>query len=314
MGVGAMGDDETTLESVTVMGGNRTAVALSLTWSAICVFGGALAISRGGHELGPILRLLMFGALGGGFAAWWFDRVVRRKTRVSGQLRVTAGAVEVSGQRVVGRDEITSAYVWPGRDGTAVRLQRRGRAIDLSVGSVSDGRKLLRALGLDATKAASSFSVLARTRAEYRRRMFVAMGSAVPFVGTMVSMIALGRVWSGAVLAVAGSAGLLLYLVMLLQPNSSAELPRTREDPRMLRNAGEVMLPSHRIGDPSGDREDLVPRACEDRLCERELSERDVDLDQREANRGAPLFDPTEPLECRVRFFSRSARLFGPAQ
>src|SRR5262249_39917879 len=118
------------LEDVTVLTGNRVGVAVSLALSALCVLAFSYVAARyglpRGKDGGAFVRVMLYGVLGGGAGAWWFSRVSRKPTKRARELRVTDDGVHADGKRLLARDEIRSARVYPGRvEGAFVRLTRR---------------------------------------------------------------------------------------------------------------------------------------------------------------------------------------------
>jgi hypothetical protein len=208
----------------TVLGPNRPGVVFSLLVSALCVTAAVAAISLGavhGKDGAAFLRLMFMVASGGGFAAWFFSRLSRKKTGLAGEVAVDKEFVSVAGQPVVRRSAIRKAYVWPGRgEGAVVRIERGIRSpIDLAVKDLAEARALLRELSFDAAKTASEFSILAMSRKDYRRRFWTSVGSVVPFVGGIVAAGIARKAFGvpGPVVGAIVLVGMLAYLTMLLQ-------------------------------------------------------------------------------------------------
>ena len=170
-----MADTDCTLEGVTLMEPNLPGMALALGLSAACILWAIFTLAKSGLPAGKegaaFMRVLMFGVVGGGGGAYYFGRVARRASKTEGALVANATGVHVAGKLVAARGDIVAGTTWRERNGASyVRLERGGisRAIDLKVQAEADGRKLLTALGLDATQATSSFTIGAISNAQQR--------------------------------------------------------------------------------------------------------------------------------------------------
>ncbi len=220
-------EEECALSGVTVLKGNRVGVALSLGVSLLCfaslVFFGVKAGMPHTKDFGDFVRVMILGMIGGGVGSFYFGRISRKPSDLSGELRATRNGVYVRGKRLVARREISRAYVWPGTGvGTLVRIERKGLLggpIDLKVKDVDEGRALLHALGLDATQSATEYSVAGPSRGHWRKRLYfcwAGTGSAFASLialGVLHRPLALGGVASAAV----GTFAALAYAVSMLQ-------------------------------------------------------------------------------------------------
>jgi hypothetical protein len=179
-----------------------------------------------GKDGGAFVRVMIYGVLGGGFGAWWFSRISRKPTARVKELRVTADGIYADGKRLLARDEIRSARVYPGRvEGAFVRLERRNvlkGPIDLQVWSLDEGRKLLRALGMDASQTASSFAIAAPSIAHFRRRLHATWGTLAAIVVGLPTLAMLG--FRGGGFALACVAAFIAYATIILRMVKTASV------------------------------------------------------------------------------------------
>ncbi|MCC6559005.1 MAG: hypothetical protein IT372_39280, partial [Polyangiaceae bacterium] len=112
-----------------------------------------------------------------------------------GAVRADAAGVSFAGAPLVGREALREAFVLP-RAGKppVVRLVRRGRRapIDVRVRDEAEGRRMLRALGLDASQAVASFALPSRVVMSRRLRLAVfggagALAALAPIAGWLIA-------------------------------------------------------------------------------------------------------------------------------
>ncbi|MBK7396425.1 MAG: hypothetical protein IPJ34_09030 [Myxococcales bacterium] len=187
--------------AVTLLGGHRVATLISLGLTLLCLVGGMTLVAKAGlpagKDGGAFLRVMFYAILGGLGSSWWFSRVVRKPTDRVGELVVADDALSLAGEPLVRRAEIRAAHVLPEPTGATVRLARGAIAgpIDLAVGSVEQGRALVQALGLDASKTSTAVAIYARTTeelAERRRKGVIATLSLLASVAALFPLIKLG--------------------------------------------------------------------------------------------------------------------------
>lgn len=171
-----MTDADCTLEGVTIMEPNRVGVALSLGVSVLSLLSALFIDGAGGRGAASLMRLVVFGLIGGAMGAYYFGRVARRSSKTD-ELVVNASGVHVGGKLLAARGDLVAGTTWRERNGaTYVRLARGGLspAVDLKVQDLADGRRLLHALQLDATQSASTFTIGAVSTTHQRATRWVA--------------------------------------------------------------------------------------------------------------------------------------------
>ncbi len=168
-----------------VVGPNRALVGASIA-SAIA----AVAVTAlWGIAAGPLIVLL--GAAGIGAAASARERRWPHFDR--GLVEADASGVRLRGRTLAKREDITQGFAMPIGDGCVVRLHRRfpRRPIDLAVWDEEEGRKLLVALGLDASQTTAELSggsAIARLPPSSRFMLGAALAAVIIGVGALASL------------------------------------------------------------------------------------------------------------------------------
>ena len=120
--------------------------------------------------LAPFASMLGSAAI---FGSLYFANGPLKATEDAGTLRVTEGRIELSGKVLGIVSELGSAVLIPSASqGMLVRLvyKKRKQPLTLRVEDITQGRALLRALALDATKTTSTFAVRPSTRGQQKLR------------------------------------------------------------------------------------------------------------------------------------------------
>ncbi len=163
---------------------NRLGRNVCLVFSALILaagIGAAVKLGIGhGPDTGAFVRVMLMGILGGLAGSWYFHNVAKKVSKLAQDLRTAADGVFLGAERVVPRDEIASALIWPSKTGAIVRIERRGRfrrPLDLGLPSLEEARALTRAIGQGGAQAARSFTIGAPSRAHLRRRIYALWAS-----------------------------------------------------------------------------------------------------------------------------------------
>lgn len=165
------------LGGVRRMEASRIGYGVSVSAVAASVLGCAASflMAKSDNALGTAVGLLSMPFLFGLLSAWWFRTIGRKPSMRADVLRLTEDAILLGDERLVERDDIASAVVWPARNlGTIVRIARKalGRAsIDVLVGSLGDGRALVRALRQSGAQTTRAFRIAAASHQQYRKRV-----------------------------------------------------------------------------------------------------------------------------------------------
>ncbi|MFO0617572.1 MAG: hypothetical protein U0414_33570 [Polyangiaceae bacterium] len=118
----------------------------------------AAALTRRAEFLAPLFHLTIFGAVA-------FFGIRRWNPAATWQpAKVTAGpeGIRSDGVLVAPRERIKSAFITPYKGHTAVRITLKGSLAPdyIAVGDVAEGRRMLRALGLDASQSVAHMKAL----------------------------------------------------------------------------------------------------------------------------------------------------------
>ena len=109
----------------------------------------AALISHNYKILAGLGHALIFGVLGLVFAY----KYNRNPSYEAGEITADPTGVRIGGRLLATRDDIRDGFVLPYKGRTVVRLRRSGRtSINIAVEDIAEGRRLLKALGLDATQ------------------------------------------------------------------------------------------------------------------------------------------------------------------
>lgn len=180
--------------TATIMRRNRWWLALASTpWMAI----GALAITalaiRNPAPLAPSFHFAIFGLI-----AFLFAYKRNRNPRfVPGSIRADAEGVRQNGELLVRREEIKQGFVVPHAGRHVVRLVKKGPrpSLNVAVESVDEGRRLLRALGLDASQTVAEVRAMSRIFSMPAwKQMALYMSPAIAaFIGMAIGMGSFGK-------------------------------------------------------------------------------------------------------------------------
>lgn len=212
-------EDPERFADATLLSGNGPLTKALLALVGLVVVGVVTALAKGpvGKDGAAFLRLMTYLVFGGLFGAYWSARVVRRPTARRGELVIGPEAIELAGAELVRRRDVRAAVVLPEPDGATVRLERGFVAgpLDLRVDSVATGRAIVRALALDASRAATDVTILSvsTAQADARRRGVVA--ASIAAVALLVGTLAAIKAHLGA-LAGVGGLGLLVSYAFIL--------------------------------------------------------------------------------------------------
>jgi hypothetical protein len=128
-----------------------------------------------------VIPLLLAAGIGGGVFAlsenpWTSDE--------EAEIEVNDAGVLEGGRLLVARDQIRAGFVVPDPPrGPRVRLQRKLRLpVEIRVEDESQGRALLRALGLDVSQRAATFSTPSRVITDPKLSIFFGIGFAILYV------------------------------------------------------------------------------------------------------------------------------------
>jgi hypothetical protein len=161
----------------------RALLLLGVTTFVTGVTAGALLHSRPIAVMGAAsIYVMMFS-----FFAMIWSWANRRPQERAEELRVDAEGISHGGERLIRRDEIKSAVVFPGKTTSIVRVTRRKLSLpfEFDVGDLATGRKVVKALELDASRVASTFYVAAMSMKQWsRRRLTTVIGAPLAIVGT----------------------------------------------------------------------------------------------------------------------------------
>jgi hypothetical protein len=157
-------------------------------------------------------------AIAGIFATFFAWRRNWRPRFVQGAVRADRAGIRI-GERLVPHAAIKEAFVVPRAHDkpTMVRVVRRGLApaIELAVRDVAEGRRLLHAMGFDASQTVAHFRVMSQG-AGGTRQGFAAMGVFVIFSAAMGAFAALAR--HREVIPVLLPLGVMAMAAMMLTP------------------------------------------------------------------------------------------------
>jgi hypothetical protein len=109
-----------------------------------------------------------------------------------GALRVRQDTIFLGEYPLVPRADVKEGIVIPhAAEGSIVRLATRGGPIALRVDDVARARSVLELLHLDAAHHAATFTIRARSRTRFMRRLWISMGV---FLGYVLAMVLLGGI------------------------------------------------------------------------------------------------------------------------
>jgi hypothetical protein len=142
--------------------------------SGMVGFAGAFAllisIARAPHvgTMAPIA--LVFGALIGalvGVLGWGLQRSKEKEARLTS----SDGALVHDGVVIARRGEVREGHAWEVSDGAHVQLDTKRGRVELRMRRIEDARAVLQEVGVDASKRAASFRILAPSRTNHRARL-----------------------------------------------------------------------------------------------------------------------------------------------
>ena len=208
-GAGVMtGPDTFTSEHVAWLRVNRLFLGISLAGIAV----GVAAIPIGAASHLPRLEASLIGAGLLGAAAAIHRKAFARRDR--GAFTVTPSGITIDGESVARRSELRSGFVVPSHKGrTLVRLERPYKLpVELEVADTAEGRRILHALGFDASQSRAMFWL--PSRALYEGAAGLAM-VALAFTTAMLTA-AFWRLFGPAPAQVAALLGVASFLTLLL--------------------------------------------------------------------------------------------------
>lgn len=165
-------------------------IASFLPWAIGAGFIAAAIAARNPALLAPLFHATVFGALAFFGVRHWNPSATWRSGRV------TAGpdGIQFDGSAVVARDKIKDALIMPYKGQTAVRVSLNGVGAPeyVAVKDVEEGRRLLRALGLDASQSVARLKVLGQFfDLPAWKTVLLTVAPMAVFVGTLASTVSL---------------------------------------------------------------------------------------------------------------------------
>jgi hypothetical protein len=177
-----------TSREIAVLRRNHRRLALSMLPVGLLVgLLGTLALTKTPVFAAPIFHVL----IGGSILFYYLWQTNPRPVLQPAEVRAGEEGVTIDGALVLPRARIKSGFVIPRPEGTPiVRLEPKGigTALDLCVPDEEEGRKLLVALGLDASQTVTRFDTMAYFGGQ-RLPLFMAIGSLFGLWMLLVTLI-----------------------------------------------------------------------------------------------------------------------------